>query len=470
MAKQPKKDYNTGNTTQDTNTSGIFGNNSVMGSPNDYDSWDWKQIEAVIVGGSNMSEQTEEDRAHTVASPQSLYDAGDTFQFVHDVLQMVSENLVAQAKALAGEKDSPWQGEAADSFMTMMQTFSKQVAAGTDALSGGSMGASVAQTLVDAGNDLAVAQANIVTIDNWYAQQALNIGIKPMKNGLIPVSQSPEIVRMMTDDMRKVLHSLAGQYSVETRTLGQVSPTNITSPLSSTTSPLTQPDATAFKQPKTSTPTTGTTQPITVGKTPVTQFKSPTVSTSTPRSLPFDSGVTTQPTKPVQTPSVPTGSTVPVPSPKTGKAVPTNSLKNSPTPTPSLSTLPTNSTVKPTKFTSTPVDTPTNSPTATPSLSTLPTNSPVKQIKLASAPVDSSLPSSSTQPSTSLPTKLNSAMHAALNPGSVPTATLSTTPSTKLSPTPSDLLNNSGDGTGSGSTGIDPLSLTSSPSTGGGRP
>lgn len=137
MGKKPKKDYNSGNTTQQTDTSGIFGNNSVMGSTNDYDNWDWKQIEAVIVGGSNMAATDERNRAHAAASPQSLYDAGDAFQFVQEVLQMVSENIVAQANALAGENDSPWQGTAADSFMTMMQTFSKQVASSVNALSGG---------------------------------------------------------------------------------------------------------------------------------------------------------------------------------------------------------------------------------------------------------------------------------------------------------------------------------------------
>ncbi|MFE7271406.1 hypothetical protein ACFU95_12605, partial [Streptomyces sp. NPDC057623] len=242
-----KKDYNTGNTTQADDKSGIFGNNSVMGSPNDYDTWDWKQIEAVIVGASNLADGQEEDRAGGVATPQSLYDAGNAFQFVQDVLQVVSENLVAQAKALAGTTDAPWQGAAADSFMTMMETFSKQVAASANALSGGSMGASVPQTLVDAGNNLAVAQANIVVIDHWYAQQALDQGIKAMSNGLIPVSQNKEIVRMMTEDMRQVLHTLARQYSVETRNLNQVSTTNITSPLGNTIGDNKQPNITDYK-------------------------------------------------------------------------------------------------------------------------------------------------------------------------------------------------------------------------------
>ncbi|MBC9730525.1 WXG100 family type VII secretion target, partial [Streptomyces sp. TRM68367] len=223
-------DYNNGSTTQGPD-GGIFGNNSVMGSASDYDNYDWKQIEAVIVGGSNLPSTSDRSRAQTVVNPQSLYDAGDTFQYVQEVLEMVAKALVDQANALAGQKDAPWQGAAADAFMNMMETFSKQVNSSAAALSGGNMGGSVAQTLVDAGNNLAVAQANVTTIDHWYGNQALKIGIIPMANGLIPISQSPQIVQLMTDDLRKVLHTLAGQYSVETRTLDQVSPAPITSPV-----------------------------------------------------------------------------------------------------------------------------------------------------------------------------------------------------------------------------------------------
>ncbi|MFI7499926.1 hypothetical protein ACIBVL_15765 [Streptomyces sp. NPDC049687] len=371
MAKTPKKDYNSGPTTQQTDTSGIFGNNSVMGSSNDYDNWDWKQIEAVIVGGSNMAKTDEVNRAHTVASPQSLYDAGDTFQFVQDVLQMVSENIVAQANALAGEKDSPWQGTAADAFMTMMQTFSKQVASSANALSGGSMNASVAQTLVDAGNDLAVAQANIVTIDHWYGQQALNIGIKPMKNGLIPVSKSPEIVRMMTEDMRKVLHTLARQYSSETRTLNQVSPTNITSPLSGTNPDLKQPDTTAFKQPDTSLPLSPKPNPINVGQGPVTQFKSPTLQ---------------------------------------------NTQRTSPSSVPPVTRPP----LSPTSH-NTPVNSPLQAPLTDSSGLPLSRKSPIPSPKLASPPP------------THAPPKLNTTMHEALNPG--PKQTLPPVPNSKTTNT-----------------------------------
>ncbi|MGW6911546.1 hypothetical protein ACWGCY_44995, partial [Streptomyces sp. NPDC054940] len=492
-----KKDYNQGNTTQSDDKSGIFGNNSVMGSPNDYDTWDWKQIEAVIVGASNLASGQEQDRAHSVATPQSLYDAGNAFQFVQEVLQMVSENLVAQAKALAGNTDSPWQGTAADSFMTMMETFSKQVASSANALSGGSMSASVAQTLVDAGNNLAVAQANIVTIDQWYAQQAQIIGIKPMKNGLIPVSKSPEIVKMMTDDMRKVLHTLAGQYSAETRTLNQVSTTNITSPLSGITPNLTPPPGTG-KPPQTKTAIpqstvgartlpTGSTTPINLGPGPQTRTTTPSRVT-----LPNTPPLTT----PVRTPvSSPVNSPVLTPSPRGN--LPANSPVNVPLTSPTPITLPTNTPVTPTKFTSapvngpanSPVNSPTNVPVTTPTRMTLPTNTPIKPTKLASAPVNSPLPSttpSTTRSSTPAPTqlnpgKLNPAMHAALNPGSVPTSTLPTAPSTKSPSTtapptvgapsrmPSNLLNGGGNGSAPPDTStINPVSLASNPSAGGG--
>ncbi|MEU3785438.1 hypothetical protein AB0E89_33705, partial [Streptomyces sp900129855] len=472
MGKHHDKDYNTGNTTQESNTSGIFGNNSVMGSPNDYDTWDWKQIMAVIVGGSNMASQDEVDRANTVADPQSLYEAGDTFQFVHDVLQMVSTNLVAQANALAGTKDSPWHGAAADAFMTMMQTFSKQVASGTDALAGGNMGSSVAQTLVDAGNDLAVAKANIQTINHWYAQQALNIGIKPMKNGLIPVSQSPEIVKMMTDDMRTVLHSLAGQYSVETRTLNQVSPSHITPPLSSAR-PIDQlklPDLTD-KSPKTPEVPTGL---ASTGKGQT--FTSPIVPNPLLPTPPTDRRVTTPSVLSPLTPSV---TPAPVLSPLTPSVTPapvslptSRSMPvNVPVTRPSPGIVPDTSPVPSPPFSQTPV----NPQASTPPRLTLRSNSPADSTKLTTAPVNSPL-SPPTPPS---PKNVDPAMHAALNPGSgphttLPTATGTQTPNRTLSPSgtspspmPSSALNNGKEGSVPSNTRVNPAPLASMPTPGG---
>ncbi|MEU3698354.1 WXG100 family type VII secretion target, partial [Streptomyces griseoviridis] len=223
-------DYNQGGFRQDD--SGIYGDPTVQGSTADYDSWDWKQIMAAITGGSNLTPGAGgENRASGVAAPQTLMTAANDFQYVQQVLTMVAQSLDAQAKALAGGNGAPWQGAAADAFADTMATFSKQVASTAEALAGGTTGSSVAQNLVWSANALTVAQSNIHAIDTWYAGQAMKVGVKPMANGLIPVSQRPDIVEMMTNDMRAELKKLASNYAQVSQSLGQVQPKPVVSPV-----------------------------------------------------------------------------------------------------------------------------------------------------------------------------------------------------------------------------------------------
>ncbi|MEE1782628.1 WXG100 family type VII secretion target [Streptomyces sp. SP17BM10] len=183
------------------------------GSTGDYDTWDWKQIEAAING---MAAGTGDDSGHgkSVSDPQSLQNAADAFYQIQLVLAGIAQSLVDQGKALAGEH-GPWKGDAADAFTTMLTGFSKQVQATADVLSGGSTHTySVPQQLADNAVNLTNAQNLISQIDTWYANQAIAQGVHAMDNGLIPISQKPELVKMMTADMRKVLKSLAGEYQV----------------------------------------------------------------------------------------------------------------------------------------------------------------------------------------------------------------------------------------------------------------
>ncbi|MEU8510967.1 hypothetical protein AB0C76_05165 [Kitasatospora sp. NPDC048722] len=207
---------------------------SDPGSTGDYDTWDWKQIEAAING---MAAGTNDDSGHgkSVSDPQSLQNAADTFYQVQLLLAGVAKSLVDQGKALAGEH-GPWKGDAADAFTTMLTTFSKQVQATADVLSGGSTGTySVPQQLADNAVNLTNARNLISQIDTWYANQAIAQGVHAMDNGLIPISQKPELVKMMTADMRKVLKSLAGEYQV---TIDSVrAPAPITPPINQPKAP-----------------------------------------------------------------------------------------------------------------------------------------------------------------------------------------------------------------------------------------
>ncbi|MFF5536251.1 WXG100 family type VII secretion target, partial [Streptomyces cinerochromogenes] len=222
-------DYNQGGFHDDG--TGIYVDPTVQGSPSDYDTWDWKQIMAAITGGSALVPgQGGDARASSVSSPQTLVKAANDFQYVQQIMAMVAKSLTDQAKALAGGDGAPWQGGAADAFMDAMTTFSKQVASNAEALGGGSTGSSVAQNLIWSANALTVAQANIHSIDAWYANQAARFGVKPMANGLMPISQKPELVRMMTDDMRAELKKLASNYAQVNQTLGRVQPKPVVSP------------------------------------------------------------------------------------------------------------------------------------------------------------------------------------------------------------------------------------------------
>ncbi|MFD3583848.1 hypothetical protein [Streptomyces sp. NPDC058683] len=235
--------YNGGGFTQGSDGAVYGDSGSTPGSTSDYDTWDWKQIQAAIVGMSaGVHSQANEDHASGVASPQSLRDAADILAEVQGVLATVAQSLTAQAKALAGD-NGPWQGAAADAFAGMIDGFSKQVQANAEALAGGSTGAdNVPQQVADNAVNLANAQHLIQEIDVWYANQARQMGVQPMSNGLIPISKKPQLVEMMTNDMRKVLKSLAGNYRVTIDSIKSpspiVSPGNNTSP----TDGLPQPD------------------------------------------------------------------------------------------------------------------------------------------------------------------------------------------------------------------------------------
>lgn len=230
-------DYNSGGFHQGDDGT-IFGSpdGSSNGSINDYDNWDWKQIKAAITGMSaGVSNDANASHARAVADPQSLMDAANAFFHVQRTLQAITKSLVDQAKALAGD-NGPWNGAAADSFLDMMTNFSRQVKANADVLAGGSTGDhSIPHQLANNAVTLRSAQSKLGEIDTWYADQAIAMGVTPMSNGLIPISQKPELVQMMNEDMRSVLKSLAHTYQVTTDNI--VNPVPVTSPANSPDGP-----------------------------------------------------------------------------------------------------------------------------------------------------------------------------------------------------------------------------------------
>ncbi|MGW3097931.1 WXG100 family type VII secretion target [Streptomyces sp. NPDC001102] len=230
-------DYNSGGFHQGSDGA-IFGNpdGSSDGTVTDYDNWDWKQIKAAVYGmSSGVATDANLAHARSIANPQSLRDAAVAFFRVQRTLEGITKSLVDQAKALAGD-NGPWGGSAADAFLDMMTNFSRQVKANADVLSGGSTGDhSVPHQLANNAVSFQSAQNKLAEIDVWYADQARAMGVTPMSDGLIPISQKPELVAMMTEDMRAVLKNLAHSYQVTTDAI--VNPTPVTSPTNNPNGP-----------------------------------------------------------------------------------------------------------------------------------------------------------------------------------------------------------------------------------------
>ncbi|WP_329138182.1 hypothetical protein OG552_29865 [Streptomyces sp. NBC_01476] len=233
----------------------IFGDSgSDPGSISDYDTWDWRQIMAAVNGmSSGVGSATNLEHAASVSSPASLLNAAHAFAYAQNTLTIIAQSLKDQANALAGT-NGPWQGDAAEAFFDMMNTFSKQVQANADVLSGGATGShSVSQQIANNSANLARAQQLIHDINVWYADQAVRMGVTPMSDGLIPISRKPQLVEMMTNDMRNVLKSLAGNYQVTIDSIR--TPTPVNSPLTDTPPPTDVPPPTDMPSPTDTPPT-----------------------------------------------------------------------------------------------------------------------------------------------------------------------------------------------------------------------
>ncbi|WP_326782885.1 hypothetical protein [Streptomyces sp. NBC_00151] len=210
---------------------GVYAVLDGSGSSADYASWDWKQIKAAITGGAAYSTMSGgAERAAGVSDPASLWRAGNVLLEIQRVLEMVGQQLDDQATAVAGGEGAVWRGEAAQQFLLMMRGFSQKVQAAAEVLSGGNTGInSVPNQLVANGNSLSQAIALVEAIDSHYANQAKLMGVAVMDNGLIPVSQKPQVVELLNRDMRRVLMDLADHYSITINAIRQPPP--VTNPL-----------------------------------------------------------------------------------------------------------------------------------------------------------------------------------------------------------------------------------------------
>jgi hypothetical protein len=192
---------------------GVYGNANLTPSEGDKDDWQsmtWSQIEAAILGASEIS-SSNTDTGSGVASPTTLQAAADVFYNVQQTLASVAQDLVQQANLLAGEDGSPWQGPAAQSFMAMIKTFANDISSNASLLQDAA-GNSVPDQLINNANTLAWAQSEVQYIDSYWANIATQEGAQTI-NGLVQVHEVPSIPPLMTSDMKQVMSTLVSNYS-----------------------------------------------------------------------------------------------------------------------------------------------------------------------------------------------------------------------------------------------------------------
>ncbi|MEV0052198.1 hypothetical protein AB0H34_17020 [Saccharopolyspora shandongensis] len=181
----------------------------------DFESWDWKQIKAAIVGYAAVPS---DGIPHSTpfSDPDSLRYASVVINRARAGLDYLAENIKMQSEALAGENGA-WKSGAADAFRSMTLLFAAKLKSKAEQINGGeAVGTNnVPSQLWTSGNYLQWAKDTIDWIDGYYASWVATNGTK-MGNGLARISDYPELVTQMGDDMKKVVRILAGQYILNT--------------------------------------------------------------------------------------------------------------------------------------------------------------------------------------------------------------------------------------------------------------
>jgi hypothetical protein len=193
---------------------GVYGNANLTPAEGDKDDWQsmsWSQLEAAILGASEVSGSTNAAAGAGVASPATLQAAADVFYTVQLTLSSLAQDMVQQANLLAGDDGSPWQGAAAQSFLAMIKTFANDINSNVSLLAPPA-GMSVPDQLINNANMLAWAQQEVQYIDSYWANIAVQEGAQTIDDK-VQVHEVPSIPPLMTSDMKQVMTSLVSNYS-----------------------------------------------------------------------------------------------------------------------------------------------------------------------------------------------------------------------------------------------------------------
>lgn len=197
---------------------------ATIGSDRDFDSWSWRQIMAAITGGADMTE-AQREIVNDVSKPHTLVEAAQAFHEVALLLAAVQGTIRQNTRILAGD-GGLWQGPLADAFRGAMEMMDKKLQTHIDQIRDNpSRTRPVPEGLLAAAVKLDTAIAKVKAIDHYYASVARAAGAS-VHDGLVHISEKPELVDMMTRDMKRVIKELAADYEFRHSALKPVPVTN----------------------------------------------------------------------------------------------------------------------------------------------------------------------------------------------------------------------------------------------------
>ena len=186
----------------------------------DEDAWIWKEIKAAVNGGSEIAAGDEDarDTAQGVSNPSTFYDLASALAKVKATLVYCRDVISFSADDIAGEESQWFKGEAAAYFhahmMAVVDSFDSYIVGLEEDLDARPVRHDVIAELTHAGNELGRARSWLQEIDHHYASEAKRLGAEVMDNGLIRVSDRPDVVELLNQDMRRVFKGLKETYGL----------------------------------------------------------------------------------------------------------------------------------------------------------------------------------------------------------------------------------------------------------------
>ena len=189
--------------------------NPVVPANDEYNSWTWREVKAALVGefGDISEDQRSEIEAMGgIPDPEPLFLAAQEIAVIQDCYANLMEVLRIATEDLLQK----WTGDAAYNFYAFIWQFHDAHRGQYESLADAPLGDKPIWLQVhNIGSRLYSSQYYIRDMDAYYAAMALGRGAGTRPDGLVAISDTPEVEQAFTDSARLLMNITADEYSFE---------------------------------------------------------------------------------------------------------------------------------------------------------------------------------------------------------------------------------------------------------------